>query len=433
MRDLIKRFSKDPIIFAVIIFGGIISISVLWYFAIYESLSEEYQTSYQSREQLSEEVQNIRRLENELGALQKDWDNVNDEFEMVIETIPDKRLFDSVTDFLYSLIINHGLKVKDFSPSNVAIEKKKILIPDTGDEVTVEKIPIDITLRGSFIDLGQLMESMLKGKYRFTASNIEVTQVNKTSTQSIKFISYAYFRSGMVNKTLKKNKATVFNKSTSDLEPAKIVVKDNEPAEVESDARTKAKQVDSLEGVPEMWLEPATEPVEGVDIAFLEKEVDSKQKETPKKVIEDVSKKKTQKPKVVVENMRPRPPKKSTDQTSRSENKGIFHSITVRESKACKMVKNLQPLYPGKRFPSDIGRIYCYSLLDNNSGKQNDIYHIWYMDGNLKSKVRIRIRNGQEIPAVSHRDVNNSDKGTWKIEVTDSDKKILDTVIFEVV
>ena len=55
------------------------------------------------------------------------------------------------------------------------------------------------------------------------------------------------------------------------------------------------------------------------------------------------------------------------------------------------------------------------------------------MDGNLKSKVRIRIRNGQEIPAVSHRDVNNSDKGTWKIEVTDSDKKILDTVIFEVV
>ena len=53
--------------------------------------------------------------------------------------------------------------MKDFSPSNVAIERKKILIPDTGDEVTVEKIPIDITLIGSVIDLGQLMESMLKG------------------------------------------------------------------------------------------------------------------------------------------------------------------------------------------------------------------------------------------------------------------------------
>ena len=52
----------------------------------------------------------------------------------------------------------------------------------------------------------------------------------------------------------------------------------------------------------------------------------------------------------------------------------------------------------------------------------------------LKAKVRIRVREGQEIPAVSHREVGKStDKGTWKIEITDSDKKILDTVIFEVV
>tara|TARA_B100000676_G_scaffold219837_1_gene216821 strand:- start:421 stop:591 length:171 start_codon:yes stop_codon:yes gene_type:complete len=56
------------------------------------------------------------------------------------------------------------------------------------------------------------------------------------------------------------------------------------------------------------------------------------------------------------------------------------------------------------------------------------------MNGNLKAKVRIRVREGQEIPAVSHREVGKStDKGTWKIEITDSDKKILDTVIFEVV
>ena len=94
---------------------------------------------------------------------------------------------------------------------------------------------------------------------------------------------------------------------------------------------------------------------------------------------------------------------------------------------------NNQPLYPGKRFPTDIGKVYCHSLINNNSGKQNDIYHIWYRDGNLKAKVRIRVRQGKEIPAVSHREVASSDKGTWKIEITDSDKKILDVVIFEVV
>ena len=112
----------------------------------------------------------------------------------------------------------------------------------------------------------------------------------------------------------------------------------------------------------------------------------------------------------------------------------LYNSIEVLESKVCKKVKNNQPLYPGKRFPIDIGKVYCHSLLNNNSGKHNDIYHIWYMNGNLKAKVRIRVREGQEIPAVSHREVGKStDKGTWKIEITDSDKKILDTVIFEVV
>ena len=108
-------------------------------------------------------------------------------------------------------------------------------------------------------------------------------------------------------------------------------------------------------------------------------------------------------------------------------------TVEVLNSIVCKKVKNNQPLYPGKRFPTDIGKVYCHSLLNNNSGKHNDIYHIWYMNGNLKAKVRIRVREGQEIPAVSHREVASSDKGTWKIEITDSDKKILDTVIFEVV
>ena len=88
---------------------------------------------------------------------------------------------------------------------------------------------------------------------------------------------------------------------------------------------------------------------------------------------------------------------------------------------------------PGRRFPTEIGRVYCHSLLNNNTGKHNDIYHIWYMNGELKAKVRIRVRDGQEIPAVSHREVAESDKGTWKVEITDSDKKILDTIIFELV
>ena len=115
-----------------------------------------------------------------------------------------------------------------------------------------------------------------------------------------------------------------------------------------------------------------------------------------------------------------------------AENK-VFYNIVILDSKVCKKVKNNQPMDPGRIFPSDIGRVYCHSLLDNNSGKHNDVYHNWYMNGEMKAKVRIRVRDGKEIPAVSHREVTESDKGTWKVEITDSDKKILDTIIFELV
>ena len=55
------------------------------------------------------------------------------------------------------------------------------------------------------------------------------------------------------------------------------------------------------------------------------------------------------------------------------------------------------------------------------------------MDGQLKAKVRIRVRSGKEILAISNRKVDDLDKGDWKVEITDINKMILDTVNFEVV
>ena len=72
-------------------------------------------------------------------------------------------------------------------------------------------------------------------------------------------------------------------------------------------------------------------------------------------------------------------------------------------------------------------------IINNNSGKANTIYHVWYMNGELIAKVRIRVAKGEGVSSFSHRDIGDTDKGTWKVEITDSDKKILDTIIFELV
>ena len=99
----------------------------------------------------------------------------------------------------------------------------------------------------------------------------------------------------------------------------------------------------------------------------------------------------------------------------------------------CKKVKNNLPVYTSKVFDINDEKVICYSLVNNNTQKSKVVYHIWYMDGELKAKVRIIVRPGNEIPAISNRKVNDLDRGRWKIVITDINKMILDTVIFEVV
>ncbi len=411
---IVTLFKNQKYLFA-IIFGGLLIISIGWYFLIQKDLSIENEKYRKEKRSLSKKINKFKSMESQINRLESDWHEINDEFEMVLEKIPDKRLYEEVTDFFYSMIINQGLKIKNFSPSSAAIDKKDIRLPESGIDIMIEKFPIDISLNGSFIDFGQLIESMATSRYRLTASNIEINQKQNSSIQSIKFISYAYFQSQTSEPVAKTNRKTIKKRSTKEARKAETAENKKDIAAVVDDKIKKVPD-ENTEGVPEMWLEPATEPINETKedrTSFSKRESDGDSK--------------------IVSNTEPEEKNPSSNKTVPTPEKKYQENIVILDSRVCKKVKNNQPLYPGRRFPSDIGRIYCHSLLNNNTGKHNDIYHIWYMNGNLKAKVRIRVRNGEEIPAISNRKVENSDKGTWKIEITDGNKKILDTVIFEVV
>ena len=402
------------------IFGGLTLVFICWYFLIQKGLSEEYNRTKREKKSLSVNIENLKRLKTKMSSLESEWNLLSDELETIINRIPDKRLYDSVIDYVYTLVINNGLVVQNFSPSKATLDRKTLLMPENGDEVIIEKIPIDIVLRGSFLNFGKLLESMRNGKYRLTAVNIDINQKKAGAAQEISLICFAYFktvkRGKVAQNTLPKIKKVVKNNPEVDNQNTK---KENEIASVIDVKKTSLP--DSIEGVPEMWLEPATEPVEEStqEVVYFEEKKKIK-KEIQKTKIEVKSEDKL----IQIEDVK----------LPEAENVQLSsNTIEILTSKVCKKVKNNQPLYPGKRFPSDIGKVYCHSLLNNHTGKYKDIYHIWYMNNNLKAKVRIRVREGGEIPAVSQRQVAKSDKGTWRIEITDSDKKILDTVIFEVV
>ena len=234
----------------VAILSGIFLLLLIWYFGFHQSLAAAYSDIQQSQKSLASKLNKYRRMESEIINIQDEWYSLNEEFEIVIRQIPDKSSIDNVSNVLYSMIKNNGLSVISYSPSNIAIDKKTIIMPESEDEIIIEKIPIDITINGSFVNFGKLLENMTESQYRFTASNIDIAQKGNSPKQVIKFISYAYFQTavkkGYIAETVK----------------PKSKIKNPKPKEPElTSTKVKDRPEDAPENIPDWMFEPATEPI----------------------------------------------------------------------------------------------------------------------------------------------------------------------------
>ena len=94
-------------------------------------------------------------------------------------------------------------------------------------------------------------------------------------------------------------------------------------------------------------------------------------------------------------------------------------------------ISNNIPIDPGSKFSTAIGKNCCHSFLENNSDKSTTVYHYCYLNGETNAKVRARVGNRKEITILSHQELKMTNKGTWKVNITHDDKKILDPHIFE--
>ena len=94
-------------------------------------------------------------------------------------------------------------------------------------------------------------------------------------------------------------------------------------------------------------------------------------------------------------------------------------------------ISNNIPVDPVSKFFIATGKICCHSLLKNHSDKSATVYHYRYLNGETNAKVRTRVGNGNDIHAISHRDLETANKLTWKVSITHDNKKILDTHNFE--
>jgi hypothetical protein len=96
----------------------------------------------------------------------------------------------------------------------------------------------------------------------------------------------------------------------------------------------------------------------------------------------------------------------------------------------CEDVQDRQPLYEGVVFSIGIGRVFCYTLFDPVPEK-TVIIHNWYNRDKLSTKINLLL-HPPRWTTYSAIQLRESDKGPWRVEIVDSEGRILQILRFSV-
>ena len=179
------------------LFIGTIALVLLscagWYFMYFSELNNSLGNMSNSYNQLKSEKSKYTQIKNKFPSIEKEWTDLKEELTTLINKIPTDAQFDNVTKMLFSLMEDNKLVIDNFNPSLAPLDEKQVIVPETQEILTVEKYPIDVELRGSFIDFGNFLDQLSFTNYYLTISNIQISQnTYNEGEQKISFISYIY-------------------------------------------------------------------------------------------------------------------------------------------------------------------------------------------------------------------------------------------------
>ena len=162
------------------LFIGIIGFVLLscagWYFMYFNELNNSLERMNNSYNQLKSEKSKYSQIKNKFPLIEKEWTELKEDLTTLINKIPTDNQFDNVTKMLFSLMEKNKLAIDNFNPSLAPLDEKQIIVPETKETLIVEKYPIDVELRGSFIDFGNFLDQLSNTNYYLTISNIQISQ-----------------------------------------------------------------------------------------------------------------------------------------------------------------------------------------------------------------------------------------------------------------
>lgn len=105
--------------------------------------------------------------------------------------------------------------------------------------------------------------------------------------------------------------------------------------------------------------------------------------------------------------------------------------ISVGRMKFCRAIKDREPHQPAAKFPSDIEKVYCFTVI-LNAGEETHVVHRWYRKEKLMAEVKLTAR-GEYWRTWSSKRMLPEWAGGWRVDVAAADGRTLKSLSFELV
>lgn len=104
--------------------------------------------------------------------------------------------------------------------------------------------------------------------------------------------------------------------------------------------------------------------------------------------------------------------------------------LEVAAAEICRRLEGLAPVEAGRRFPAEAGRLYCVSRI-GGIARPTRVQHTWYRGGEVRFRAAFPVRP-PSWRVFSMIRIRPADAGPWRVEISDRDGNVLQTLFFEI-
>jgi hypothetical protein len=106
-------------------------------------------------------------------------------------------------------------------------------------------------------------------------------------------------------------------------------------------------------------------------------------------------------------------------------------TIEVKEMKFCTDVKERQPVGEAENFSSDVGKVWCFTVI-KGAKEETEIKHCWYYKDKKMCEVPLKIRPSSSFRTYSNKRISPEQTGKWTVKVVDANGNVLKEASFTI-